>query len=98
MHWPGKSSLRGTYLGRRICDALELVERKGSADSLDADLQHLSDQDGGRAHDSYGLVRIIIWAIPMLGFLGTVVGITDAIGGIDANELTELRPTWPSSG
>jgi biopolymer transport protein ExbB/TolQ len=89
----GKSALRGTYLGKRLTDALESVERKNTADTLDEDLQHLSDQDGGRAHDSYGLVRIIIWAIPMLGFLGTVVGITDALGNLDANELANSLET-----
>ena len=89
----GKSSLRGTYLGKRLIDALEGVERKNTADTLDEDLLHLSDQDGGRAHDSYGLVRIIVWAIPMLGFLGTVVGITDALGNLDANELANSLET-----
>lgn len=88
-----KSNLRGTYVGKRVIEALELVERKGSADSLEADLTHLSDQESGRAHDSYGLVRIIIWAIPMLGFLGTVVGITDALGSLDANELATSLET-----
>ena len=27
-------------------------------------------------------MRIVIWATPMLGFLGTVVGITDALGDL----------------
>ena len=58
------ASVRGSYLGRRLVAALETVERKGSADTLEADLQHLSDLDANRAHESYGLVRIIIWAIP----------------------------------
>ena len=80
-------SVRHSYLGRRLIGALETVERKGSADTLEADLLHLSDVDAARAHDSYGLVRIIIWAIPMLGFLGTVVGITEAMGKLDGNML-----------
>jgi biopolymer transport protein ExbB/TolQ/uncharacterized protein YukE len=87
------SSLRHSYLGRRLAAALETVERKGSADTLEADLQNLSDLDATRAHDSYGLVRIIIWAIPMLGFLGTVVGITEAMGKLDANELANSLET-----
>jgi biopolymer transport protein ExbB/TolQ len=81
------AAVRNSYLGRRLTAALETVERKGSADALDADLQNLSDLEAGRAHDSYGLVRIIIWAIPMLGFLGTVVGITEALGKLDPTEL-----------
>ena len=29
----------------------------------------LSDMDAARQHESYALVRILIWATPMLGFL-----------------------------
>ncbi len=81
------ASVRSSYLGRRLVGALETVERKGSADTLEADLTHLSDLDANRAHESYGLVRIIIWAIPMLGFLGTVVGITEAMSKLDGKML-----------
>ena len=73
---------RRSYLGRRLTDALESVQQRGSADSLMEDLKYLSDMDAGRAQDSYSLVRIVIWATPMLGFLGTVVGITDALGDL----------------
>ena len=88
--------VRDSYLGRRLTDALEPVERNGSADSLEDDLKYLSEVDAGRAHDSYGLVRIVIWAMPMLGFLGTVVGITDALGELDGRSWPP-RPTRPST-
>jgi biopolymer transport protein ExbB/TolQ len=74
---------RHSYFGRRLREALESVERKGSADGLDEDLKYLSELDEARQHDSYALVRIVIWATPMLGFLGTVVGITQALGDLD---------------
>lgn len=74
--------LRTSYLGRRLTEALDAVERRGSADSLVEDLKYLSEVDTGRAHDSYSLIRIVIWATPMLGFLGTVVGITAALGDL----------------
>jgi biopolymer transport protein ExbB/TolQ len=74
--------LRDGYLGRRLMDALESVERKGSAEGLDEELRYLADLDVARQHDSYALVKIIVWATPMLGFLGTVVGITDALGDL----------------
>ena len=76
------ASARNSYLGRRLTDALESVQRRGSAEALSEELKYLSDMDAGRAHDSYALVRIVIWATPMLGFLGTVVGITDALGDL----------------
>jgi len=71
-----------SYLGRRLSEALESVRQRGSADNLADELKYLSETDAGRAQDSYSLVRIVIWATPMLGFLGTVVGITDALGDL----------------
>jgi biopolymer transport protein ExbB/TolQ len=73
---------RSSYLGRRLNEALEAVKQRNSAEALVEDLKYLSDVDGDRAHDSYGLARIVIWATPMLGFLGTVVGITAALGDL----------------
>jgi biopolymer transport protein ExbB/TolQ len=73
---------RHSYLGRRLSEALETVRQRASAESLSDELKYLSELDAGRAQDSYALVRIVIWATPMLGFLGTVVGITDALGDL----------------
>jgi biopolymer transport protein ExbB/TolQ len=74
--------LQDSYLGRRLNDGLEAIERNGSADKLEEELKYLSDQDGARQFESYSLVRIINWGNPMLGFLGTVVGITVALGDL----------------
>ena len=81
-----------SYLLQRLRSALEGVCRKGSADGLEADLRFLSDMDAGRAHSSHAMVRIIIWAIPILGFLGTVIGITVAIAGLDPKMLENSLP------
>jgi biopolymer transport protein ExbB/TolQ len=80
-------AIRNSYLGRRLRDALEFVERKGSAEGLDDELKYLSDNDAARSSDGYALVRIIIWATPMLGFLGTVIGITMALGNLSFEQL-----------
>lgn len=79
--------MRQSYLGRRLRDALEHIERSGSANSLDGELKYLSDMDAARQQDTYGLARIVIWATPMLGFLGTVMGITQALGDLDPAQL-----------
>ena len=78
---------RDSYLGRRLRVLLECVERKGSAEGLEDEIKYRSDLDAARQQDSYALVRIIIWATPMLGFLGTVIGITQALGDLDAEVL-----------
>ena len=38
---------------------------------------------------AYSMVRIIIWAIPILGLLGTVIGITIAVANLNPETLEE---------
>lgn len=84
--------LRSTYLGRRLEKALDKIKLKGSADSLETELRNLADDDAYRAHQGYALVRIIVWAIPILGFLGTVIGITLAVAELKPTNLNEIGP------
>ena len=86
------SYLQETYLVRRIRDAIEHVRRKDSADTIEAHLRHLEEADMDRASSGYALVRIVIWAIPILGFLGTVIGITDGITELNPQALEESMP------
>ena len=72
---------QGEYYVSRLRAALEHVCRQGSAESLDNELKYLSDLDAARLHSSYALFRVIVWAIPILGFLGTVIGITMMLTG-----------------
>ena len=78
------------YLARRLREALDLVVRTGSADGLEDHLKYLSDLDAARASQSYGLVRFVIWAIPIMGFLGTVIGITEAIANLSPTQLENI--------
>ncbi len=75
---------------QRLNDALVFLERGGSPDDLDQELRLLADDAWERRDGEYGLVRTFIWAIPILGFLGTVLGITVALGSLD---LTQLEST-----
>ena len=78
------------HLPRRLREALDLVARTGSADGLEDHLKYLSDIDAARASQGYGLVRFIVWAIPILGFLGTVIGITVAIACLSPTQLENI--------
>ena len=78
------------YLVRRLREALDLVVRTGSAEGLEDHLKYLSDLDAARAGQSYGLVRFVIWAIPIMGFLGTVIGITEAIANLSPTQLENI--------
>jgi biopolymer transport protein ExbB/TolQ len=80
-------SVKGTYLGRRLANVLNFVASRGNADELDDQLRTLSDNDAIALDSSYATTRFLIWAMPILGFLGTVLGITDAIGNIDPKQL-----------
>ena len=73
----------GHYLFERVRTALGMIERRGSSEGMEDELKYLADLDSERSHQSYALVRILIWATPMLGFLGTVIGISEALGGLN---------------
>lgn len=62
-------------------------------DVLDSQAEH----DEAMSESSYLLLRGIIWAIPVLGFIGTVLGLAAAIGnftkvlGADSTDVNALR-------
>jgi hypothetical protein len=82
--WDG---VKSTYLGRRIANILNFVASRGSAEDLDDQMRTLSDNDAISLDGTYALLRFLIWAMPILGFLGTVLGITDAIANISPEQL-----------
>jgi len=86
-------STQGTYLGRRAGAILDFVASRNSADELDDQLRTLSDNDAMAQEGSYSLLRFITWAIPILGFLGTVLGITEAIAGVTPEILEKSLST-----
>jgi biopolymer transport protein ExbB/TolQ len=79
--------LHSTWLARRVHGVLDFLCRRGSANELDDHLRDLADTDSVALENSYTLIRFITWAIPILGFLGTVLGITGAISGVNPDVL-----------
>ncbi len=48
------------------------------------------------SESSYSVPRILVWAIPLLGFIGTVVGISEAVNGFsgflqDAGDVEQIK-------
>lgn len=82
-------AVQATWLGRRVAAVLDFVHSRGSANELDDQLRALADNDVMTQDASFSLLRLIIWAIPILGFLGTVVGITGAIVGVTPETLEQ---------
>jgi biopolymer transport protein ExbB/TolQ len=84
---------QGSLIVRRASAVLEFLCKRGSADQLDDHLRTLSDNDVVAMEGSYALTRFITWAIPILGFLGTVLGITGAISGVTPEVLENSLST-----
>jgi biopolymer transport protein ExbB/TolQ len=78
-----------TIRSNRLRSILEFVNRDGTAEELDNELRYLAEDDAAEVDSSYGLVRLFLWAMPMVGFLGTVIGITYALGNLDLNAIQE---------
>lgn len=80
-------SAKNSVLARRIAAILNFVASRGSADDLDDQMRTLADNDAIALDGSYAVNRFLIWAMPILGFLGTVLGITEAIANISPEQL-----------
>ncbi|MCF0234863.1 MAG: MotA/TolQ/ExbB proton channel family protein, partial [Thermoguttaceae bacterium] len=80
----------GSAFLTRLADALNFLKFGGDPNELDQELRCLADDDADARDAEYGMVKMFIWAIPILGFLGTVLGITVALGNLD---LTRLEAT-----
>ncbi|MCP4081332.1 MAG: MotA/TolQ/ExbB proton channel family protein [Planctomycetaceae bacterium] len=82
---------RRSYFWRRLYTALDFVQRNGSPDGLEEELKYASELDQDEKHDRYSFAKILVWAIPMLGFLGTVLGISEALGGLEIGEDNDFQ-------
>lgn len=67
-------------VGRRM---LWLLRHLDSVDARRAHelVRHQADLDADSAASGYRAVKLFIWAMPILGFIGTVLGISLAVGG-----------------
>lgn len=79
--------LATTEFMRRLQYLCRWLALKVDAEGIDAVAQRLQEQAEQRLAESYTLVKTITWAIPILGFLGTVIGITLAVANITPEQL-----------
>ena len=82
---PGR--LRRTWYADRLADIADYLRGRRTADGLDDHAKHLAETTANRHLDGYAQLQTIIWAIPILGFLGTVMGITLAIANVTPEQL-----------
>ena len=67
-------------LFNRISVALSNLKNLGRIGDVGEILESQADSDESAMETSYSLISGFIWAIPVLGFIGTVLGLSEAIG------------------
>lgn len=70
----------GSFLVTRCVRGLEHFRVRKSAPDTATMLASQSDLDASSVDSSYTMFHVFIWAIPILGFLGTVIGVSTAVG------------------
>lgn len=80
---------------RRILIALSSLKNLGRIGDVDEVLQSMADRDESASATSFGMLAGFLWAIPVLGFIGTVLGLASAIGNFssllnDESEVSQI--------
>jgi biopolymer transport protein ExbB/TolQ len=75
---PARSRI--SFLTNRVLRGLEHFRVLNSSSEVAGRLASQSDIDANSVESSYTLIKVFIWAIPILGFIGTVIGISSAVG------------------
>jgi hypothetical protein len=82
--------LRDSLMVNRIRKALEFFEVRQNLSEVSSLMSSQSAIDGSRIMGSYILIRAFLWAIPLLGFIGTVVGLSHAISGMSFSNVEDV--------
>ena len=83
----------------RIERALSNLRNIGRISDVSSILQTQAEYDEEQIHSSYSLLNGFVWAIPVLGFIGTVMGLRGLRGGrSDATARENCRDIGPAPG
>ena len=88
---PGES-----YLINRVVRGLEHFRvRKNAAETVTM-MESQSAIDANTVASSYTIVKVFIWAMPILGFIGTVIGVSYAVTSLggsleDASDISKVK-------
>jgi biopolymer transport protein ExbB/TolQ len=88
-------------LTRRILVALGNLRNMGDIGDVDKVLNTQADNDEAVVDSSYTVLRGFVWAIPVLGFIGTVLGLSIALGSFGnvlshTEQMSELKSALQS--
>lgn len=68
----------------RMERAISNLKNLGSVSAVAECLKTQADNDDSCLSSSYTVLKGFVWAIPVLGFIGTVIGLAEAVGGFGA--------------
>ncbi len=74
-----------SFLLNRVLRGLEHFRVLRSNSEVASRLASQSEIDATSVESSYTMLRVFIWAIPILGFIGTVIGISGAVAGFSGS-------------
>jgi biopolymer transport protein ExbB/TolQ len=72
--------VRGSLLPRCLLAGLHRFSATQSIHDVSTTTQNVSEAEGERLESELSMIRYIVWAIPSIGFIGTVRGIGEALG------------------
>ncbi len=75
---------REFLLFNRMWSALSNLGNLGEVRDVGAVLESQADSDANALESSYTSIRALIWTVPVFGFIGTVIGLGQAIGNFQA--------------
>lgn len=87
---------RESFLINRVLRGLEHFSILKSSSEVSSRLQSQSEIDATAIDSSYTMLKVFIWAIPILGFIGTVMGISESVGSFSgsmdaAQDISKLK-------
>lgn len=71
---------RESLLPRALLTAVERFAATGNVQDVSTAARDICESEGERQESELSIIRYIAWAIPSVGFIGTVRGIGDALG------------------
>ncbi|MCM2372048.1 MotA/TolQ/ExbB proton channel family protein [Aporhodopirellula aestuarii] len=77
---PGASS--DSFLINRVVRGIEHFRVRKSAAETVTMMESQSEIDANNVAGSYTVLKVFIWALPILGFIGTVMGVSSAVASL----------------
>jgi len=75
---------RQSILVNRVLRGIEHFRVRKSAAETVTMMESQSAIDASNVAGSYTILKVFIWAMPILGFIGTVMGVSSAVSGLSA--------------